>query len=115
EDTDPQIHESLSIENTLWASTVVASGTVIGVVIYTGKETRSVLNTSYAKNKVNTSSSSSSSSSVSTGKSPTRRCGSSDFKPQGFLILLFPLFCGYSTFHQHLFTFFFFKYKVYLL
>ncbi|KAA8586212.1 hypothetical protein FQN60_007781, partial [Etheostoma spectabile] len=25
EDTDPQIHESLSIENTLWASTVVAS------------------------------------------------------------------------------------------
>uniref|UniRef100_A0A669CXZ7 Phospholipid-transporting ATPase n=1 Tax=Oreochromis niloticus TaxID=8128 RepID=A0A669CXZ7_ORENI len=26
EDTDPQIHESLSIENTLWASTVVASG-----------------------------------------------------------------------------------------
>uniref|UniRef100_A0AAQ5XSY4 Phospholipid-transporting ATPase n=1 Tax=Amphiprion ocellaris TaxID=80972 RepID=A0AAQ5XSY4_AMPOC len=52
EDTDPQIHESLSIENTLWASTVVASGTVIGVVIYTGKETRSVLNTSFAKNKV---------------------------------------------------------------
>lgn len=30
------------------------AGTVIGVVIYTGKETRSVLNTSYAKNKVNT-------------------------------------------------------------
>ncbi|KAM6899228.1 putative phospholipid-transporting ATPase IIB [Xenentodon cancila] len=52
EDTEPQIHESLSIENTLWASTVVASGTVIGAVIYTGKETRSVLNTSYAKNKV---------------------------------------------------------------
>lgn len=26
EDSDPQIHESLSIENTLWASTVVASG-----------------------------------------------------------------------------------------
>ncbi|XP_066572153.1 putative phospholipid-transporting ATPase IIB isoform X2 [Amia ocellicauda] len=52
EDNDPPIHESLSIENTLWASTVVASGTVIGVVIYTGKETRSVLNTSHAKNKV---------------------------------------------------------------
>uniref|UniRef100_A0A3Q2XGB8 Phospholipid-transporting ATPase n=1 Tax=Hippocampus comes TaxID=109280 RepID=A0A3Q2XGB8_HIPCM len=52
EDADPQVHESLSIENTLWASTVVASGTVIGVVIYTGKETRSVLNTSEAKNKV---------------------------------------------------------------
>ncbi|XP_031441634.1 probable phospholipid-transporting ATPase IIB [Clupea harengus] len=52
EDCDPSIHESLSIENTLWASTVVASGTVIGVVIYTGKETRSVLNTSQSKNKV---------------------------------------------------------------
>ncbi|KAL0962598.1 hypothetical protein UPYG_G00342300 [Umbra pygmaea] len=52
EDSDPQIHESLSIENTLWASTVVASGTVIGVVIYSGKETRSVLNTSSPKNKV---------------------------------------------------------------
>ncbi|XP_023200332.1 probable phospholipid-transporting ATPase IIB isoform X3 [Xiphophorus maculatus] len=52
EDVEPQIHESLSIDNTLWASGVVASGTVIGVVIYTGKETRSVLNTSHAKNKV---------------------------------------------------------------
>uniref|UniRef100_A0A8C0BQ76 Phospholipid-transporting ATPase n=1 Tax=Buteo japonicus TaxID=224669 RepID=A0A8C0BQ76_9AVES len=52
EDSDPAVHESLSIENTLWASTVVASGTVIGVVIYTGKETRSVMNTSNPKNKV---------------------------------------------------------------
>uniref|UniRef100_A0A8C6XBQ7 Phospholipid-transporting ATPase n=1 Tax=Naja naja TaxID=35670 RepID=A0A8C6XBQ7_NAJNA len=52
EDSDPTVHESLSIENTLWASTVVASGTVIGVVIYTGKETRSVMNTSNPKNKV---------------------------------------------------------------
>ncbi|XP_055987462.1 probable phospholipid-transporting ATPase IIB isoform X2 [Sorex fumeus] len=52
EDTDPPVHESLGIENTLWASTVVASGTVIGVVIYTGKETRSVMNTSNPKNKV---------------------------------------------------------------
>ncbi|XP_077608825.1 putative phospholipid-transporting ATPase IIB isoform X1 [Crocuta crocuta] len=52
EDSEPPIHESLSIENTLWAGTVVASGTVIGVVIYTGKETRSVMNTSNPKNKV---------------------------------------------------------------
>ncbi|XP_063042011.1 probable phospholipid-transporting ATPase IIB [Engraulis encrasicolus] len=52
EDCDPAVHESLSIDNTLWASTVVASGTVIGVVIYSGKETRSVLNTSQSKNKV---------------------------------------------------------------
>ncbi|XP_078204415.1 putative phospholipid-transporting ATPase IIB isoform X10 [Callithrix jacchus] len=28
EDSDPPIHESLSIENTLWASTIVASGTL---------------------------------------------------------------------------------------
>ncbi|XP_047382561.1 probable phospholipid-transporting ATPase IIB isoform X3 [Sciurus carolinensis] len=52
EDSDPPVHESLSIENTLWASTIVASGTVIGVVIYTGKETRSVMNTSNPKNKI---------------------------------------------------------------
>jgi phospholipid-translocating ATPase len=26
EDSDPPIHESLNIENTLWASTIVASG-----------------------------------------------------------------------------------------
>ncbi|KAG9339231.1 hypothetical protein JZ751_023926 [Albula glossodonta] len=42
EDGDPPVNESLSIENTLWASTVIASGTVVGVVIYTGKELRSV-------------------------------------------------------------------------
>ena len=33
---------------------VALAGTVIGLVIYTGKETRSVLNTSSAKNKVST-------------------------------------------------------------
>ncbi|GAA6107016.1 probable phospholipid-transporting ATPase IIA [Tachysurus ichikawai] len=52
EDGDPPVNESLSIENTLWASTVVASGTVIGVVIYTGKELRSVMNTSNPRNKI---------------------------------------------------------------
>ncbi|CAL1541081.1 unnamed protein product [Lymnaea stagnalis] len=46
------VHEdSLSIENTLWANTVVASGTALGVVIYTGCETRSVMNTSQPKSK----------------------------------------------------------------
>lgn len=44
--------ESLSIENTLWANTVVASGTALGLVIYTGRETRSVMNTSQPKSKV---------------------------------------------------------------
>ncbi|XP_064598851.1 probable phospholipid-transporting ATPase IIB [Liolophura sinensis] len=46
------VEDSLSIENTMWANTVVASGTALGVVIYTGKETRSVMNTSQPKYKV---------------------------------------------------------------
>ncbi|RXM96164.1 putative phospholipid-transporting ATPase IIA [Acipenser ruthenus] len=52
EDGDPPVNESLSIENALWASTVIASGTVVGVVIYTGKELRSVMNTSNPRNKI---------------------------------------------------------------
>ena len=43
---------SLSIENTLWANTVVASGTAIGLVVYTGPETRSVMNNLEARSKV---------------------------------------------------------------
>ena len=43
---------SLSIENTLWANTVVASGTAIGLVIYTGPESRSVMNNLQARSKV---------------------------------------------------------------
>ena len=46
------VEEGLSIENTLWANTVVASGTALGVVIYTGRETRSVMNTSKPHMKV---------------------------------------------------------------
>lgn len=38
--------ESLNVENTLWASTVVASGSALGLVIYTGCETRAVMNAS---------------------------------------------------------------------
>jgi len=44
--------ESLSLENTMWANTVVASGTVIGLVIYTGNETKSVMNTSSPSSKM---------------------------------------------------------------
>ncbi|KAL3860831.1 hypothetical protein ACJMK2_010896, partial [Sinanodonta woodiana] len=44
--------DSLSIENTLWTNTVVASGTAVGVVVYTGCESRSVMNTSQPKSKV---------------------------------------------------------------
>ncbi|KAJ3062047.1 putative aminophospholipid-translocase, partial [Podochytrium sp. JEL0797] len=45
--TDP-----LTIENTLWSNTVLASGTAIGLVVYTGCETRAVMNTSFPPNKV---------------------------------------------------------------
>ena len=44
--------EPLNLENTMWASTVVASQKVIGVVIYTGKETRAKMNLSTPKLKL---------------------------------------------------------------
>ncbi|CAG2167263.1 unnamed protein product, partial [Oppiella nova] len=43
---------SLNIENTLWANTVIASGTAIGIVIYTGPETRSMMNNNEPRSKV---------------------------------------------------------------
>jgi len=46
------IAEPLSIDNALWADTVVASGSVIAVVLHTGKHTRSVMNTSNPGTKV---------------------------------------------------------------
>ncbi|XP_055249682.1 probable phospholipid-transporting ATPase IIA isoform X2 [Moschus berezovskii] len=52
EDSDPPVSESLSIENALWAGTVSASGTVVGVVLYTGRELRSVMNTSNPRSKI---------------------------------------------------------------
>jgi len=50
--TDGTSEDSLNIENTVWSNTVVASGTALGAVIYTGSETRSVMNTSKASMKV---------------------------------------------------------------
>ncbi|XP_037068803.1 probable phospholipid-transporting ATPase IIB [Pollicipes pollicipes] len=44
--------DSLSVENTLWANTVLASGTALGLVVYTGRETRSVMNNSAPRSKV---------------------------------------------------------------
>lgn len=44
--------EPLNLENTMWATTVVASQKVIGIVIYTGKETRAQMNLSVPKLKV---------------------------------------------------------------
>jgi len=51
-DGSPADKLSLSIENTIWANTVVASGTAIGLVVYTGPETRSVMNNLEARSKV---------------------------------------------------------------
>jgi phospholipid-translocating ATPase len=44
--------EPLTVENVLWANTVLAAGTAVGFVIYTGSETRAVMNTSHPETKV---------------------------------------------------------------
>ena len=44
--------EPLNLENTMWASTVLASQKIIGIVIYTGKETRAKMNSSTPKLKI---------------------------------------------------------------
>ncbi len=46
------VKEPLSLENTLWSNTVLASKKVLGVVIYTGKETRAQMNSSLPRSKV---------------------------------------------------------------
>ena len=46
------IQEPLNLENTIWASTVIASQGVIGIVIYTGKESRARMNSSTPKLKI---------------------------------------------------------------
>ncbi|KAI8055596.1 phospholipid-translocating P-type ATPase [Gilbertella persicaria] len=54
--SDPQTGvertEPLGVENTMWTNTVLASGSAIGFVIYTGKDTRAVMNTNHPKTKV---------------------------------------------------------------
>ena len=49
---DNVIKEALGLENTMWASTVVASQKIIGIVIYTGNETRARMNSSVPKIKI---------------------------------------------------------------
>jgi phospholipid-translocating ATPase len=44
--------EPLSAENMLWANTVLAAGSAIGFVVYTGAETHAVMNTSHPQTKV---------------------------------------------------------------
>lgn len=40
------------MQNTLWANTVVAAGKATGIVVYTGSETRSVMNNSQPRSKI---------------------------------------------------------------
>ncbi|CAE6437407.1 unnamed protein product [Rhizoctonia solani] len=47
----PQV-TPLTAENMLWSNTVLAAGTAIGMVVYTGKETRAVMNTSHPETKI---------------------------------------------------------------
>jgi phospholipid-translocating ATPase len=42
----------LTADNLLWSNTVLAAGSAVGFVIYTGKDTRAVMNTSHPKTKV---------------------------------------------------------------
>lgn len=44
--------EPLSAENVLWSNTVLAAGSAVGLIVYTGLETRAVMNTSHPKTKV---------------------------------------------------------------
>ncbi|KAL7420230.1 putative aminophospholipid-translocase [Cryptotrichosporon argae] len=44
----------LSVENVLWANTVLAAGSAVGLIVYTGRETRAVLNTSEPETKMGT-------------------------------------------------------------
>ncbi|GAB1525352.1 Putative aminophospholipid-translocase [Rhizoctonia solani] len=53
-DTEQQVPQvtPLTAENMLWSNTVLAAGSAIGMVVYTGKETRAVMNTSHPETKI---------------------------------------------------------------
>ncbi len=42
----------LGVDNLLWSNTVLAAGTAVGLVVYTGRDTRAVMNTSEPETKV---------------------------------------------------------------
>ena len=44
--------EPLSLENTLWCNTVLSAGKILAMVIFTGKETRSSMNSRDPRTKV---------------------------------------------------------------
>jgi len=45
------LQEGLSLENTVWANTILATGNIWGLVVYTGKETRMAMNTQHPRSK----------------------------------------------------------------
>ncbi|KAF8651079.1 hypothetical protein AX16_004941 [Volvariella volvacea WC 439] len=48
----PPIVAPLTVENVLWSNTVLAAGSAVGFVVYTGPETRAVMNTNHPETKV---------------------------------------------------------------
>ncbi|EGR32280.1 hypothetical protein IMG5_090120, partial [Ichthyophthirius multifiliis] len=46
-----QVKESISLEQTMWSSTVLASGQIYGLVIFTGNETRMAMNSRETRSK----------------------------------------------------------------
>lgn len=44
--------EPLTAENVLWSNTVLAAGSAVGFVVYTGADTRAVMNTSHPETKI---------------------------------------------------------------
>ncbi|KAJ2697484.1 putative aminophospholipid-translocase [Coemansia sp. IMI 209128] len=49
---EPEVTLPLGVENTMWANTTLASGSAVGYVVYTGRDTRAAMNTGHAKTKV---------------------------------------------------------------
>ncbi|KAG6910363.1 hypothetical protein DXG01_011078 [Tephrocybe rancida] len=50
-DSGPSV-SPLTVENVLWANTVLAAGSAVGMIVYTGSETRAVMNTSHPETKI---------------------------------------------------------------
>jgi len=50
--SDVKLNEPLFLDHTLWANTSITSGKILGVVIYTGKDTRIVMNSREPRSKM---------------------------------------------------------------
>ena len=51
-ETDEGKKEPLDLENTMWANTVLCSGKILGLVVFTGKETRMAMNSKDPTEKI---------------------------------------------------------------